>query len=164
MKLDIYEMKEAQQKLKNYRDVKQSDCSMVLTPIGGILLVFNCPEVKKLVGEVDFIFTPSATSPTITTPARLLLDIDVPGRKSLKVAFRWDSGIPKTLLEATYLVFLAIKKPDKRGYSFPDDLLKFAKSGCLDIDLTTMRQNLESFILPTEMMVQLLGPLKAAVH
>lgn len=164
MKIDLYEINEALKKTAAYREVKEKDCLYVVTPIGPLLLIFDRPEVMGLVKEVDYRFTPSATSPTIERPAKLLLDIDIPGRKSLKVAFPWDNGIPKALLEATYLVFLAIKKPEKSGYCFPDDLLKFAKIGCLDVDLVPLRKNLEQVILPTELMNQLLSPIKAAAH
>ncbi|OPX90287.1 MAG: hypothetical protein A4E53_01173 [Pelotomaculum sp. PtaB.Bin104] len=154
MKLGIYEVNEGRQKIAAYREIKQHDCFYTNnSPMGMALVVFDCPEVKDLVGEYNYKFLPSATSPTTTTPARLLMNIDVPGRKTIKLAFPWRV-IPNILLDANYLLLLAAKRPSKGLTAI--DLYRFAGIGSLDIDLVHFRKNLEEVILPMEVMARLM--------
>jgi len=165
MKITICETAEGLKKLSYYREIKRRDCSItLLTPLGKILLIFNSPEVKGLAGEVNYTFTPSVLGPIVTTPAKLLVDIEIPGRKAVKVYFHWNSGLPKALLETRFLVFLAAKRPKEMSdYFSPSDLFRFAKAGSLDVDLEIMRKNLEDVILPTELSNLLMSSIEA-VH
>ena len=161
MKLDIYETREALQKYSEYREIQLRDCVQVQASIKTVLIIFNCHEVKGLDDE-RYIFTPFVNSPSPDMPARLFLDIEMPGKKLIKVSFSWESGIPQRLLEVEYLVFMAAKKPDyiKKGHSMTArDLYKLAGPGCLDIDLIAFskwsKRSLEAIIAPIELMVRL---------
>lgn len=153
MKFEIQENKEAIQKLKEYRQIKEKDLVHARTPLGTLVLVFNCPEVKGLGGSEEYKLTPSTVFPSSTVAAKLLLDIEIPGRgENARLAFRWGE-IPRAKTKAKFLVFMAAKKPGwvKNGGKFSqNDLLKLAALGCLDIDLMRMKENFTQVLMPIE--------------
>ena len=164
MNIGLYEKKEAQRMLADFREIKNDDCICVpVTPLRQLLLVFNCPEAKGLKNGEDIILTPSTSFPTFDEPAKLYLDIEVLRKSTLKVFFDWQSIVFEKLLESDFLVFLSAKKPDNKP-NHVGDLVKFLHEGHLSIEVAYFYENLKNVIMPIDFATQLFSPIKAKVH
>jgi|GEM_PF-2902495 len=162
MSAEIYEDSKAAEKLDSYRQIKPEDCFYAETDLGPLILIFDCPEVKNLGPEERYSFLPTTAVPVPYTSPMLLLDIDVYGKNSIKVAFSWETGVPEKMLAAKYLAFFATRKPSgvwgwlKKKHRITNrDICKFGKKGSLDVDLTITQQNLEAVICPLQELINL---------
>ena len=150
MSAEIREGSKAAEKLDLYRQVKPDDCFYAETDLGPLILIFDCPEVKNLGPEERYGFLPTTAVPVPLTSPLLLIDIDVYGKHPIRVAFSWKTGVPERMLTAKYLVLFAARK-SKGIWGWlkkNQNMREFGRRGALDVDLTNVRQNLESVILP----------------
>lgn len=150
MPTEIYEGSQASEKLDSYRQVKPKDCFLADTDLGPVIMVFNCPEVRGLGPETRYSFLPTAALPVPLTLPLLLMDIEVYGGQPVRVAFKWETGVPEMILTSKYLALFAAKRPK---VLWVRDISKFAIKGMVDVDLEKTRQNLESVILPFQYLI-----------
>lgn len=160
MAIEVYEDGKAAEKLDAYRQIKSENCFLADTDLGPVIMVFDCPGVRGLGSDTRYSFLPTAALPVPLTLPLLLLDIEVYGGQLIKVAFKWETGVPENMLTAKYLALFAAKRPqdlwvrlNKKRRITDRDIRRFARSGSLDINLEKTRQNLESVILPFQYLI-----------